>query len=84
MEGPLNAEITNYAFEIKLKELLDKVPLREQLSQEFNTLADVSNLKLKDIEALYKDVIPLISSTEKVVPHPSISKYIENFQDQSL
>ena len=84
LEGPLNAEITNYVGEIKIKELLDTIPLREQLTQEFNVLADVSTLKLKDIKVLYKDVIPLISSTEQVVPHPSINKYIENFQDQSI
>lgn len=83
LEGPLGIEIKSYVDDIKVKELLDKIPEKEDLKKQFEVFKDLDEFKLDDIRDRYQKVIPLISKSGKV-PHPSISKYVEYFQDQSL
>lgn len=77
-KGPLNDEIKQYVLDIKIRELIAKIPLRQQLTSEYKLFEKLDEIKVNDIYHKYKEVIPCISSYEKV-PHPSITKHIEKF-----
>jgi hypothetical protein len=83
LEGPLSDEIEKYVEDFKIRELLAKIPLRLELDKKLSQYDSIDTYKLDDIRKIYAKVIPLISTSGQV-PHPSIQKHIDYFQDLAL
>ena len=83
LEGDLGNQIEKYVEAFKIRELLSKIPKRLELEQKLAEFDLVDTWNLEKIREVYAEVIPQISSSGKL-PHPSVQKYIDYFQDQSL
>lgn len=83
LDGDLGNQIEKFVEGFKIRELLAKIPLRLKFEAQLEEFDSVDTWNLEKIREVYAEVIPQISSSGKL-PHPSVQKYIDYFQDLSL